>query len=91
MSAAQTVRDIIEASRYLVLATADASGRPARPSHCRAARRPRFSQTGFGARRLLGGAGSTDALAGISDGGNFWWTVTSDTTNQVGSVSCLNL
>jgi hypothetical protein len=26
--AAQTVRDIIEASRYLVLATADASGRP---------------------------------------------------------------
>ena len=28
MSAAQTVRDIIEASRYLVLATADASGRP---------------------------------------------------------------
>ena len=28
MSAAQTVRDIIEASRYLVLATADATGRP---------------------------------------------------------------
>jgi predicted pyridoxine 5'-phosphate oxidase superfamily flavin-nucleotide-binding protein len=28
MSAAQTVRDIIEASRYLVLATADAAGRP---------------------------------------------------------------
>jgi Pyridoxamine 5'-phosphate oxidase len=28
MSTAQTVRDIIEASRYLVLATADASGRP---------------------------------------------------------------
>ena len=28
MSAAQTVRDIVEASRYLVLATADASGRP---------------------------------------------------------------
>jgi Pyridoxamine 5'-phosphate oxidase len=27
-SAAQTVRDIIEASRYLVLATADAAGRP---------------------------------------------------------------
>src|SRR5437667_8084819 len=26
--AAQTVRDIIEASRYLVLATADAAGRP---------------------------------------------------------------
>jgi hypothetical protein len=28
MSTAQTVRDIIEASRYLVLATADAAGRP---------------------------------------------------------------
>jgi nitroimidazol reductase NimA-like FMN-containing flavoprotein (pyridoxamine 5'-phosphate oxidase superfamily) len=28
MSAAQTVRDIIEASHYLVLATADAAGRP---------------------------------------------------------------
>ncbi len=28
MSAAQTARDIVEASRYLVLATADASGRP---------------------------------------------------------------
>jgi nitroimidazol reductase NimA-like FMN-containing flavoprotein (pyridoxamine 5'-phosphate oxidase superfamily) len=28
MSAAQTVRDIIEASRYLVLATANAAGRP---------------------------------------------------------------
>lgn len=28
MGAAQTVRDIIEASRYLVLATADAAGRP---------------------------------------------------------------
>jgi nitroimidazol reductase NimA-like FMN-containing flavoprotein (pyridoxamine 5'-phosphate oxidase superfamily) len=28
MSAAQTVRDIVEASRYLVLATADAAGRP---------------------------------------------------------------
>ena len=28
VSAAQTVRDIIEASRYLVLATADATGRP---------------------------------------------------------------
>jgi hypothetical protein len=28
MSAAQTVRDIIEASRYLVLATADTAGRP---------------------------------------------------------------
>ena len=27
-TAAQTVRDIIEASRYLVLATADAAGRP---------------------------------------------------------------
>ena len=26
--AAQTARDIIEASRYLVLATADAAGRP---------------------------------------------------------------
>ena len=26
--AAQTLRDIIEASRYLVLATADAAGRP---------------------------------------------------------------
>src|SRR5437868_1618172 len=28
MSGAQTVRDIVEASRYLVLATADAAGRP---------------------------------------------------------------
>jgi predicted pyridoxine 5'-phosphate oxidase superfamily flavin-nucleotide-binding protein len=28
MSGAQTVREIIEASRYLVLATADTSGRP---------------------------------------------------------------
>ena len=28
MSAAQPVRDIIEASRYLVLATADTAGRP---------------------------------------------------------------
>ena len=27
-AAAQTARDIIEASRYLVLATADAAGRP---------------------------------------------------------------
>jgi hypothetical protein len=29
MSAAKTVRDIIEASRYLVLATADTAGRSA--------------------------------------------------------------
>jgi len=28
MNAAQTVRDIVEATRYLVLATADATGRP---------------------------------------------------------------
>ena len=30
------------------------------------------------------GAGSTDALAGTSDGGSSWSTVTSDTTNDAG-------
>ena len=35
MSGAQTVREIIEASRYLVLATADAAGRPwSTPVYC---------------------------------------------------------
>ena len=37
------------------------------------------------------GAGSTDALAGTSDGGSSWSTVTSDTTNELGSVSCLSI
>ena len=36
------------------------------------------------------GAGSDDALAGTSDGGSSWSTVTSDTTNELGSVSCLS-
>ncbi len=37
------------------------------------------------------GAGSTDALLGTSDAGNSWSTVTSDTTNEEGSVSCLSI
>jgi hypothetical protein len=32
-----------------------------------------------------------DALAGTSDGGSSWSTVTSDTTNELGSVSCLSV
>jgi hypothetical protein len=34
------------------------------------------------------GAGTTVALAGTSDGGASWSTVTSDTTNEEGQVSC---
>jgi hypothetical protein len=34
------------------------------------------------------GAGTTVALVGTSNGGASWSTVTSDTTNEVGSVSC---
>jgi len=37
------------------------------------------------------GAASTDALLGTSDGGGSWSQVTSDTTNEQGSVSCLNI
>lgn len=37
------------------------------------------------------GAGSTDALLGTSDAGGSWSTVTSDTTNEEGSVSCLSI
>jgi nitroimidazol reductase NimA-like FMN-containing flavoprotein (pyridoxamine 5'-phosphate oxidase superfamily) len=39
-TAVQTVSDIIEASRYLVLATADAAGRPWSPPVC-------FARIGF--------------------------------------------
>jgi photosystem II stability/assembly factor-like uncharacterized protein len=38
-----------------------------------------------------GGAGSSDALVGTSDGGASWSTVTSDTTNEEGAVSCLDI
>jgi hypothetical protein len=37
------------------------------------------------------GAASTDALLGTSDAGGSWSTVTSDTTNEQGSVSCLSV
>lgn len=37
------------------------------------------------------GAGTTVALVGTSNGGNTWSRVTSDTTNEYGSVSCLNV
>jgi hypothetical protein len=37
------------------------------------------------------GAASTDALLGTSDAGSSWSQVTSDTTNEDGSVSCLNI
>jgi len=37
------------------------------------------------------GAGSPHALVGTANGGISWSTVTSDTTNEVGSVSCLSL
>jgi hypothetical protein len=37
------------------------------------------------------GAGSTDALVGTGDGGASWSVVTSDTSNEEGSVSCLDL
>jgi hypothetical protein len=36
------------------------------------------------------GAGTTDALVGTSDRGTSWSTVTSDTSNEYGSVSCLS-
>jgi hypothetical protein len=36
-------------------------------------------------------AGSVNALTGTTDGGASWSTVTSDTTNEVGSVSCLSV
>jgi hypothetical protein len=38
-----------------------------------------------------GGAGTTDALAGTSDGGSAWSVVTSDTSNEGGYVSCLSV
>ena len=38
-----------------------------------------------------GGAGTTDALAGTSDGGSSWSVVTSDTSNEGGYVSCLSV
>jgi photosystem II stability/assembly factor-like uncharacterized protein len=38
-----------------------------------------------------GGAGSTDALAGTSDGGSSWSVVTSDTSNEGGYVSRLSV
>jgi hypothetical protein len=38
-----------------------------------------------------GGAGTTDALAGTSDGGSSWSVVTSDTSNEGGYVSCLSI
>jgi hypothetical protein len=37
------------------------------------------------------GAGSTNALTGTADRGASWSVVTSDTTNEVGSVSCLSV
>lgn len=37
------------------------------------------------------GAGTSVSLAGTSNGGRSWSTVTSDTTNQDGSVSCLSI
>lgn len=37
------------------------------------------------------GAGTSVSLAGTSNGGMSWSTVTSDTTNQDGSVSCLSV
>jgi hypothetical protein len=37
------------------------------------------------------GAASTDALLGTSDGGGSWSDVTSGTTNEDGTVSCLSL
>ena len=37
------------------------------------------------------GAGTTVALAGTTDGGSTWSTVTSDTTNEDGQVSCATL
>jgi hypothetical protein len=37
------------------------------------------------------GAGTTVALAGTAAGGKSWTTVTSDTSNELGSVSCLNV
>ena len=36
------------------------------------------------------GAGTSVGLLGTQDGGTSWSAVTSDTTNQVGTVSCLN-
>jgi hypothetical protein len=36
-------------------------------------------------------AATAQALAGTADGGASWSTVTSDTTNEYGSVSCLNV
>ena len=37
------------------------------------------------------GAGSANALTGTANRGASWSTVTSDTTNEVGSVSCLSV
>jgi hypothetical protein len=37
---------------------------------------------------LAAGAGTTVAPAGTSNVGSSWSTVTSDTTNKAGSVSC---
>ena len=37
------------------------------------------------------GAGTTDALTGTADHGASWSTVTSDTTNETGWVSCLSV
>ncbi len=41
-------------------------------------------------RCWVAGAGTSVALAGTLDGGTSWSTVSSDTTDQEGSVSCLN-
>lgn len=41
-------------------------------------------------RCWVAGAGTSVALAGTLDGGTSWSTVSSDTTDQEGAVSCLN-
>lgn len=60
--------------------------------------RQRFDTTGWFSsvacasvqRCWVAGAGTSVALAGTLDGGTSWSTVSSDTTDQEGSVSCLN-
>jgi len=60
--------------------------------------RQRFDTTGWFSsvacasvqRCWVAGAGTSVALAGTLDGGTSWSTVSSDPTDQEGSVSCLN-